>query len=297
MLDTPSRPVPTAPEPPELPPTARIRAWRRFVVTPGALPGSLVLACLALGVVLGPMLGPYAFDATDLHGGQLLAPDPAHWLGTDELGRDVLTRWLHAGRVSGLVGLSVAGLASVVGGGLGAIAGWWGRWVDGLVMRLVDVLQSIPLLMLLMVLGAITRPTLAMLVLLVALTSWTGVARIVRAQVLAVREREFIEAARAAGMGPWSILWRHALPHALGPVVVATTLGVGDAIALESALSYLGMGIQPPTPSWGNMLSDAQHAFWTSPALALYPGIGIALGVASLYLLGEGLRAALTPRE
>jgi len=297
MLEAPPRSAfPDAPPPaPVL--SERRRAWRRFCRTPGALVGALLLFLLAIAITWGPLLSPHAFDATNLQGGQFLEPSSQHWLGTDELGRDVLTRWLHAGRVSGLVGLSVAALASIVGTGLGAIAGWAGKGIDAWLMRLVDVLQGIPLLMLLMVLGAITRPTLFMLVSLVALTSWTGVARIVRAQVLTIREREFIEAARASGMGHWAILWKHALPHAIGPVLVATTLGVGDAIALESALSYLGMGIQPPTPSWGNMLSDAQQAFWTAPALAFYPGLGIASGVAGLYLLGEGLRAALTPRE
>lgn len=279
------------------PPEPRWRSVvRRFAKHRLAVAGLAVLLLLTLACVIGPLVSPYAFDGNDLANVSNWRPSLTHPLGTDELGRDVLTRLLYAGRISLSVGLAVASLSVVIGTLVGAFAGYFGKGFDIVAMRVVDVIQSVPLLMLLMVLVAFFGQDLRIIVLVIALTGWTGVARLVRGEILSLKRQEFVEAARAVGVGPMGQIFKHLIPNALAPVFVAATLGVADAITLESALSFLGVGIQPPTPSWGNLLTDAQQYLIITPWLAFYPGLFIFLTVASINFVGDGLRDALDPK-
>ncbi len=269
---------------------------RRFVKHRMAVAGAITLILLILMSFVGPLLSPYTFDGIDLPNSNQQWPSVAHWLGTDELGRDIFTRLMHAGRISLSVGLSVAFLGVVIGTIVGGLAGYFGKWVDMAGMRVTDVFLSIPILMLLMVMMKFLGKDLAVIVLILGATSWMGVARLVRGEFLSLRNQEFIEASHAQGASSVWIMIRHMLPNALAPIFVAATLGVADAIMLESALSFLGFGIQPPTPSWGNMLTDAQQYMISTPWLAFYPGLLIFLTVASINFVGDGLRDALDPK-
>ncbi|MFL5334405.1 MAG: ABC transporter permease, partial [Geminicoccaceae bacterium] len=239
---------------------------------------------------------------------RLEPPSAAHPLGTDELGRDVLVRLLEGGRVSLAVGVSGALLAAAIGTLVGLTAGYAGGGVDALLMRLTDAVISLPLLPLLIVLAAIDLRKLglgasgefasvARIVLIVALFGWTTTARLVRASVLSLRTREFVRAAEALGAGPALILRRHILPNAAGPLIVATALSIGNVILVESVLSYLGLGVQPPMASWGNMLTGAQELLFEAPRLALWPGLLILVTVLAFNVLGDRLEAAIDPRR
>ncbi|MBM3274375.1 MAG: ABC transporter permease, partial [Candidatus Sericytochromatia bacterium] len=235
-------------------------------------------------------------------------PSLGHPLGTDELGQDVLARLLYAGRISLFVGLTAAFLGVVFGSIIGSIAGFYGKVVDTSLMRFTDMVLCVPLLMLLMVLSSFTRgmtivpflpadlQQLVVLVLIIGLTSWMGVARLVRGEFLSLRAQEFAEASRAMGGKDFWIITRHLLPNAMAPIFVAATLGVGEAIILESALSFLGFGVQPPVPTWGNMLTNAQQYMISTPWLAVYPGMMIFMTVVSINFIGDGLRDALDPK-
>lgn len=217
-------------------------------------------------------------------------------LGADELGRDVFSRLLHAGRVSLSVGLMTAFITVIVGSVLGALAGYYGGSADAVIMRLVDVLLSMPTIFLLLALAAFLKPTVFTITLIIGLNSWMSVARMVRGQVLSLKQQEFILAARAMGADDRRLIFRELLPNAMAPVLVAATLNVATAILLESSLSYLGYGIQPPTASWGNMLNNAQTYVLYAPWVAIYPGVMITLTVLSFNFAGDGLRDALDPR-
>lgn len=269
---------------------------RRFVKHKMAVAGAGTLAMLVLMALLVPVLSPYTFDSIDLPRANQQWPSLAHWLGTDELGRDIFTRLMVAGRISLSVGLSVAFLGVVIGTIIGGLAGYFGKWVDTAGMRMTDLFLSIPILMLLMVMMKFLGKDLGVIVLILGATSWMGVARLVRGEFLALRNQEFIEASHAQGASALAIMLRHMLPNALAPIFVAATLGVANAIMMESALSFLGFGIQPPTPSWGNMLTDAQQYMISTPWLAFYPGLMIFLTVASINFVGDGLRDALDPK-
>jgi peptide/nickel transport system permease protein len=271
-------------------------AWRRFRRHRLALVGGGLAALLSLAALLAPWLAPYAADRIAL-GTRWAPPGRGHWLGTDELGRDVLSRLLHAGRVSLLVGYVVAVNVALIGMVVGAVAGFYGGVVDSALMRLVDILLSLPTLPLYLILSAIIPGGgVSRIILIFTAFGWTGVARLVRGQVLALREQNFVEAARALGASGARIIARHLLPNAVAPVIVAATLAVGGAILGESALSFLGLGIAPPTPSWGNMLQRAQEYIWNAPHLAVFPGLCIFITVLSFNFLGDGLRDALDPR-
>jgi peptide/nickel transport system permease protein len=216
-------------------------------------------------------------------------------MGTDDLGRDLLTRVLHGGRVSILIGLLAAFIGTAVGTAVGAAAGYWGGRLDGLLMRATDVAYSIPALPLLIVLSAYTGGAVGSMALIIGLLSWMATARVVRAEVLAIRERAYVEAARGLGATDARILLRHVLPNTLGPIVVGATLAVGNAIVIESSLSFLGLGVQPPTPTWGNMLMDAQSTMATKPWLTLFPGLAILAVVLAVNFIGDGLQDALDP--
>lgn len=220
-----------------------------------------------------------------------------HLLGTDGFGRDLFTRMMMAARVSLFVGFAGSVLAGTVGIMIGAAAAWAGGLLDRVAMGVSDVLLSVPRLVLLLVAAALWRPGATMVIVVLMTTGWMGVARLVRGEVLGLRGRPFVEAARALGAGPRRVLWRHVLPNALGPAVVAITLGVGSAILLESGLSFLGLGIQPPQPSWGNMIADGREVIVIAPWVALVPGIALIATVLACTLLGDALRDRLAGEE
>jgi peptide/nickel transport system permease protein len=239
---------------------------------------------LAIGDVLSlRLLPPFARDAE----GHL------HLLGTDRFGRDLFVRMMLAGRVSLAVGVTGSVIAATLGTWAGAVAAWRGGWVDRLLMALADALLSVPRLVLLLVCAALWQPGLATVVVVLVATGWMGVARMIRAEILGVSSQPYVHAATALGVRPWRVLWRHALPNALGPAIVATTLGVGNAILLESGLSFLGLGIQPPRPSWGNMIAGGRDLIVTAPWVAIAPGIALILTVLAATLIGDSLRDRL----
>jgi peptide/nickel transport system permease protein len=262
--------------------------------------GSLiVLALLAAGAVFIPMFSNDPLAIGDIVGSRLVGPvsrdagGDFHLLGTDRFGRDLFARMMLAGRLSLGVGIVGSVLAALAGTVLGAVAAWRGGVVDRALMALTDVLLAVPRLVLLLVCASLWRPGTATVVVVLVATGWMGVARMIRGEILGIRERPFIESATALGLPSWRILFRHALPNALGPAIVATTLGVGNAILLESGLSFLGLGIQPPAPSWGNMIAGGRDLIVTAPWVALAPGIALALTVLACTLLGDGLRDRL----
>ncbi len=287
-------------------------AARRFARHRLAVVGAGVLAALVLAALAAPLvealLGVDA-ETVDLFA-RFQPPSLDHPLGTDELGRDVLARLLYGGRVSLFVGLTAAIAAAAFGTVIGLLAGYHGGRLDALLMRLTDGVIALPLLPLLIVLAALDLGKLGIpagllasedlslyrIIVIVALVGWTTVARLVRGSALSLRERPFVEAARAQGAGGFRIMRVHILPNLTSPIIVATTLAAGNVILLESVLSFLGLGIQPPTPSWGNLLTNAQELIWSAPALAFYPGLLILLTVISFNFLGDGLRDALDPR-
>jgi peptide/nickel transport system permease protein len=268
---------------------------RRFRKHRLAVAGLGVLVVLGLAAALAPLIAPYTFTHQDYS--QLLKPPSWHHLmGTDDVGSDEFTRILYGARISLLVGLLAMAVAVVTGAVLGAVAGYFGGLCDAVIMRAVDVALSIPSLFLLLILTAIVPPSTTVVILAIGLTRWMAPTRIVRSEFLSLREREFVEAARALGQRPWAIIFREILPNAMGPLIVNATLMVGQAIISESVLSWLGMGIQPPTPSWGNMLTGAQSYIWDAPWMAIFPGLMILITVLAFNLVGDGLRDALDPK-
>jgi peptide/nickel transport system permease protein len=273
------------------------RAVRRFRKHRLAQFGLVMLAILALGALFAQQITPYSFDGQDTALlGQPTSPNFKHFMGTDQLGRDNFTRILYGARVSLAVGLSSALIATFLGTLIGALAGFFGTWVDSVLMRFTDVVLSIPLLPLVIALSGFLRPSLPMLVLIIGGLGWMGTARLVRSQFLALRNTDYVEASKALGGSNARIMFRHILPNALGPIVVSTTLAVGGAIMLESSLSFFGLGVQPPTPTWGNLLTGSSDFLETAPWLAAFPGLFILLTVLSVNFLGDGLRDALDPR-
>jgi peptide/nickel transport system permease protein len=270
-------------------------AWHRFRHHRVALAGAVVVLLLVLVTLLARAIAPYRFEDIDLTA-RLRPPSSAHLLGTDTIGHDVFTRLLYAGRVSLLVGFSAAAVATCVGIMVGATAGFYGGALDNVLMRLTDVSLALPELPILIVLSKYLGGSVSGIVLVISLFAWRGPARLVRGEVLKLRGQEFTDAARALGATDARILVRHLVPNALAPVIVAATLIVGGAILTEAALSFLGIGIQPPVPSWGNMLQNAQDFILSAPRLAVYPGVMIFLTVLCFNFLGDGLRDALDPR-
>ena len=258
---------------------------------PGFSPAFFIALVLIAVAVAAPMITPYAPDAIDL-AGRRAAPSLAHWFGTDDLGRDLLSRVLFGARVSLAIGILAAALTVALGAGIGMVAGFTGRWLDALLMRIADAVLAVPRLPLLMIASVIARPSVPVLILLVAAVSWMETARVVRAEVKSLVTRGFVEAAHAMGTKPVAALWRHIMPNVVPTLIVATTLAVGRSILLESALSFFGVGVQPPTASWGNMLYQAQATMATEPWLALFPGAAILISVLTVNALGERLNAA-----
>jgi peptide/nickel transport system permease protein len=270
------------------------RAFARFRKNRLATAALVVLAAVHGVVALAPWIAPYGPDVVELLQ-RLQPPGPAHWLGTDEYGRDVLSRLLHGGRVSLAVALSSMTASIVIGVAVGALAGYAGGPTDGVLMRITDGMLAVPLFFVALMALATLGATLVNLVLVIALSSWMTVARAVRAEVLRTRELDYVVAARALGCGRLRILARHVVPQSIPTVTVAATLGVAFAVLLESSLSFLGLGVQPPAASWGNMLSGARGYLRTAPGLAVVPGVVILVTVLCYNWFGDGLRDAIDP--
>ena len=280
----------------------RALIWRRFRRHPGAIIGCIVLACIILAVILAGFL-PYDPEKSDM-ASRYKPPSLTHPMGTDALGRDLMTRVLYGGRISLAVGLSVMAITLLIGVPVGAIAGYFGGRVDNVLMRITDAALSLPSLLVLILLSAILRevdapflknnPVLT-IASVIGLLAWMFTARLVRASYLAIREMDYVTATRALGATNMRIIAMHIFPNAIGPVIVESTLEVAYAILEESGLSYLGFGIQPPTPSWGNLLSNAQEYLVKYPWLAIFPGVMIFLSVISINYIGDGLRDAFDP--
>jgi peptide/nickel transport system permease protein len=254
----------------------------------------LVLTIAAVGAPLLARHEPYAVDLRFYRA----PPGAEHYLGTDASGRDVWSRLLYAGRVSLSVGLVAVSIYTAIGTVLGAVAGYYGRWVDSVSMRLADIVLAFPSLVIIITIVSLLGPSIYNIMLVIGLLGWPPIARIVRGQFLSLREREFVMASRTVGASNPRIIFRHLLPNALAPVIVAATFGMANAVLLEAGLSFLGLGVQPPTPSWGNMLTDAQSltVLESMPWLWVPPGAMIALAVLSINFIGDGLRDALDPR-
>ena len=279
-------------------------AWRHFRRHKPAIAGMIVLALLIIGAIVVPIVTGYDPGKTKILD-KYLPPSVEHIMGTDGLGRDLFIRAMDGGRISLLIGLTAMLLAVTIGTAVGAIAGFYGGVIDNVLMRIADIMLTMPTLFVAILLTQLLRagviPFLSAgimpIVLVIAATSWMGVARLVRAQYLSIRQKEFIEAARAAGAKNWRLIIRHILPNAMSPIIVAATLRVGAAIITESGLSYLGFGVQPPTPTWGNMLRNAQSEMDYAPWTAIFPGLFIFLTVISVNYIGDGLRDALDPHH
>ena len=295
MSDSAPLPLTTTAPAPAAPAARRSRPslLRRLGRNRASVLAALFLLLAVTGSAFAPLLARYPPDR--ILGARLAPPSERFALGTDQVGRDVLARLLHGGRVSLAVGFLAAGLAIVLGASLGAVAGYAGGWADAIVMRIADGMLSIPIFFLVLVVLASLGSTLPNLIVTIGLASWMATARVVRGEVLRARGLEFVTAARALGAGGGRVLLRHALPQAIPSTIVSASLGVAQAVLTESALSYLGLGVQPPTPSWGNMLSDAQSYVFTTPLLALWPGLAILLTVLAFNFLGESLRDSLDP--
>ena len=289
--------VPITSEPRGVERTQLRMALERFRAHRPAMAGALVLALLAILCAAAPLVSPYDPDKTALLS-LYESPSLTHPFGTDDLGRDLATRILYGGRVSLAIGLLAVTVAITVGTLIGVTAGYYGKWVDGVLMRFVDMMYSFPRLFLLILFGVFFKGmTVPVIVLVLGLLSWMTTSRLVRASFLSLKQREFVEAARCVGARDRRIIFRHILPNSVAPIIVAGTLGVGAAIIAESTLSFLGLGIQPPTPSWGNMLNHATTDMGKAPWIAIFPGLFIFLAVVSINFIGDGLRDALDPRH
>jgi peptide/nickel transport system permease protein len=269
--------------------------WERLRRNRMAMTGLVMVLGLFVVSLAAPWLAPYDPNQIDLKQ-VLMPPSPEHPLGTDMLGRDVLSRIIYGSQVSLKVGFVAVGLATLIGLLVGAVAGYYGGWVDQVLMRLVDLMLCFPAFFLILAVIALLEPSIWNIMVVIGLTSWMGVARLVRAEFLSLREREFVAAARALGASDVRLIWRHLLPNALAPVMVSATLGVAGAILTESALSFLGLGVQPPTPSWGNILTQGKDNIEIAWWLSFFPGLAILVTVMSYNLLGEGIREAVDPR-
>jgi len=269
--------------------------WRRFKRNRLAAAGGVVVLLMFFAAVFAPFISPHNPDDIDRKH-VLEAPSLRHPLGTDDLGRDVSRRVIWGARISLSVGFVAVGIAALIGIMLGAVSGYYGGWIDRIIMRFIDVMLSIPTFFLILAVIAFIEPSIWNIMIVIGLTSWMGMARLVRAEVLSLKEREFVLAAKALGAGDANIIVRHIMINSMAPVFVSAVLGIAGAVLIESALSFLGIGVQPPTPSWGNILTlgkdNIEIAWW----LSVFPGLAILITVLSYNLVGEGLRDALDPR-
>ncbi|MDA8388147.1 MAG: ABC transporter permease [Nitrospiraceae bacterium] len=269
--------------------------WRRFKKNKLAVIGAAVILALIFTAVAAPVISPYPPTRIDVNH-VLSPPSWRHPFGTDELGRDVLARMIWGSRVSMSVGFIAMGIAVLIGIVVGAAAGFYGGMADTLLMRFVDVMLAFPSFVLILAVIAILQPSIFTIMAVIGVTGWMDVARLVRAEFLGLKQRDFVLAAKSAGAGSFRLMFREILPNALSPVFVAATFGVGGAILIEASLSFLGIGVQPPNPSWGNILTSGKNNIETAWWLSLYPGLAILITVLSYNLVGEALRDALDPR-
>ena len=269
--------------------------WRRFKRHRVAYVGFFFFVFLLFLVIFGPHLVPYQLDQVSL-GKRMHMPSYSHWFGTDELGRDTWVRIMYGGRVSLAVGLIVGFSTVILGGLIGILAGYVGGVVDNTLMRIVDVIYTIPRIVLLLVLSKLAGPSLLNIIIILVALEWTNAARLARSAVLSFREQEFVLAAHCLGASRWRVMLRHLLPNSLAPLIVAATLDAGAAIRAETTLSFLGLGIQPPMPSWGNLLTNAATNIFIAPLQVFLPGLFIFFALMSFNLLGDALRDALDPR-
>jgi len=276
--------------------THQQNVFKKALANPLAMAGFIIIVTVFLLAMFAPLISPYDPDDINVKA-ILLGPTWNHWMGTDGLGRDVLSRMLHGGRISLLVGLVAVGISTAIGILLGALSGYYRGWVDTVIMRLVDVMLSIPSFFLILAVIAFLTPSIINIMIVIGLTSWMGVTRLVRAEFLSLSEREFVLASRTLGAKDARLIFTHLLPNSLTPIIVSAVLGVAGAVLMESGLSFLGLGVQAPQASWGNILTDGkeyiQFAWW----LSLFPGLAILVTVLGYNLLGEGLRDALDPRS
>jgi peptide/nickel transport system permease protein len=275
--------------------------WTRFRRDQLALGGLVVIAIFIAAAVLAPAIAPYNpseqfFDGLTLEGSPL-APNSRFWFGTDTNGRDQFSRLLYGARTSLLIGIVANGIAVFVGTCLGLVAGYVRGFLGAAIMRFTDLMMAFPPLLLAIALAAILKPGLNIVILVIALVNWVQIARVIYAETLALPEREYIEAARAMGANTWRILWRHLLPHLVPTIIVYATLGIATTVLLESMLSFLGRGVQPPTPAWGMMIFESQSYFLNAPWLVFIPGAAILILALAFNLVGDGLRDVLDPTQ
>ena len=269
--------------------------WHRFSKNHLAVAGSVVVVLLFALSILAPWIAPCDPAAIDLKN-ILQPPSAKHWFGTDQLGRDVLSRMIWGAQISLKVGFVSTGIAILIGTILGAVAGYYGRWVDTVIMRFVDIMLCFPTFFLILAVIAFLEPSIWNIMIIIGATGWMGITRLVRADFISLKERDFVQAARVIGASDARIIFIHVLPNCMASVLVAATLGVAGAILTESALSFLGIGVQPPTPSWGNILTAGKDNIDIAWWLSLYPGLAILVTVLGYNMLGEGIRDSLDPR-
>ncbi|HTN97683.1 MAG TPA: ABC transporter permease [Nordella sp.] len=283
-------------DPQAVAPPRRVSVFRRLMRHRLALLALVALAILVIASAGAPWLAPHDPEELDISNRYAPPLSEGHILGSDDLGRDVLSRLMHAGQISLSVGIAAMLVTVIIGFSVGAFAAYYGGWTGVLLMRLTDIMLCFPSVFLLLFVAAFITPSLASMALMIGLTCWMEIARIVYSQILVLKSADFIAAARMIGTPSWRIVLRQILPNTLAPVLVAATLNTANAILLESYISFLGYGIQPPEASWGNMLTNAQSDFQVDPWLAVFPGLAITLAVTSFNFLGDGLRDALDPR-
>mgnify|MGYP001329633497 CR=1 FL=1 len=272
-------------------------AWRRLMRDPGSVIAIAIIVIMVLVAILAPVIAPWDPTRPDREVGfRASGPSPTHLLGTDQAGRDVLSRLIYGTRISLMVGFGSQLLSLVLGIVFGLVAGFYGRWVDSLISRFIEVLQAFPSLLFIIVLSVSIGPGLLTAYIALGIVGWASVARIVRGQTLSLREAEYVEGARAMGASRASLIFRHILPGTLPSLIVIYSIGVGGAIIGEATLSFLGLGVRPPTPSWGQMIADGQSYLTTAWWMSVYPGIAIAIVVVAFNFLGDQLRDALDPR-
>jgi peptide/nickel transport system permease protein len=272
------------------------RIWRRFVRYRPGIAGFAVVALIGLVAIFADVLAPYSPLAIN-PGMRGAGPRADHLLGFDQIGRDILSRLIYGSRVAMIVAMLATAIAVAIGVAIGTTAGYLGGRVDAVLSRITDALMAFPILVLLIALVAVVGPSLTNVIVVIGATAWASYARVVRAEVLSLREQEFVVAARAVGATARRVIWRHLVPNVMGPVIVLATLSVGNIIILEAALSFLGLGVRPPTPDWGGMLADGRAYIMIYPQIVIVPGVMIAATVLAFNLLGDGLRDALDPRQ
>ena len=269
--------------------------WKRFSRNKLALAGGIIVAFLFFVAILAPFVSPY--DPNDIDRKHILEPPGIqHPLGTDDLGRDVLSRMIWGSQISLSVGFVAVGISVVMGMIFGSLSGYYGGWMDRIIMRFIDIMLSVPTFFLILAVIAFIGSSIWNIMIIIGITSWMGVARLVRAEFLSLKEREYVLAARAVGASNMRIIFRHIMVNSLAPVLVSAVLGIAGAVLVESSLSFLGIGVQPPTPSWGNILTLGKDNMETAWWLSVFPGLAILITVLGYNLLGEGVRDALDPR-